>query len=191
MANAMGVQNRPRRSSSLREQFPGDPSVHPLDQLKREDKSANRSPHLRKKHHHGSDSIDKLDDAAMLGAYHHEGPYDAASLARNLTYKSAPVAALAQTNREALRATPRESISDSLQRHRPLDNVASHPPGETDAMGRTYRYKEGPEEDIMRDPFAPGGAYKRWDGIVSPHSPSTVSSSSSHQSSYIAQRTRN
>lgn len=167
MASVIADSSRPRRSSSLREKYPGDPSVHPLNTLKREEKSANRSPHLRKKHHHGSDSIDKLDDAALLGAYHHEGPYDAASLARNNSYNSAPVAALAQTNREALRATPRESISDSLQRHRPLDNVAALPPGETDAMGRTYYYREGAEEDIMRDPNAPGGAYKRYADIVS------------------------
>lgn len=167
MATAIAESTRPRRSSSLREKYPGDPSTHPLDTLKREEKSANRSAHLRKKHHHGSDSIDKLDDAALLGAYHHEGPYDAASLARNNSYTSAPVAALAQTNREALRATPRESVRDSLQRHRPLDNVAALAPGQTDAMGRTYHYKEGAEEDIMRDPHAPGGAYKRYDGVVS------------------------
>lgn len=140
--------------------------MHPLDQLTKEAKAANRAPHLRKKHIHGSDSIDKLDQASLLGAYHHEGPYDAASLARNNSWTNAPVAALAETTREALRATPRENIQDSIERHRPLDGVSSIPPGEKDRFGRTYHYREGAEEDVMRAVNAGGGAYKRYTDIV-------------------------
>lgn len=77
------------------------------------------------------------------------------------------MAALAESNREALRATPRESVKDSIERHRPLDNVAVFPPGTTDELGRRYEYRQGPGEDLMRDPDAEGGAYKRYAGVVS------------------------
>lgn len=117
-----------------------------------------RSPHLRKKHQPRPDQIDSLDDT--LGKYHHEGPYDAALMVRNTSYKNSPVAALRQSNNEALRATPPEKIRDSLNEHRPLDGVAMVPPGHLDMFGRRYNYKEG--EDMMRDL---GGNYKRWPGV--------------------------
>lgn len=122
-----------------------------------EAKRAHRSPHLRKQHIPGPDTIDKLD----VINYHHEGPYDAALLARNTSHKSSPVAAVRETNNEALRATPRENIMDSIDRHRPLDGVAAIPPGQTDRFGREYKYEEGDNMMIHN-----GANYKRWPGVV-------------------------
>lgn len=97
----------------------------------------------------------------MGGAYHHEGPFDATLLAKNLSYKSSPVEAVRRTNLEALKATPREMVRDSVERHRPLDGVARVAPGMADENGRVYRYQEG--ADLM---IEDGGNYKRWPGVV-------------------------
>lgn len=148
--------------------------------LRHNELRASRSPHLRRKNHVGADSIDSLDNIAGA-AYHHEGPYDAMLMARNLNHKYAPVEAVATSNAEALRATPKEKVMDSLDKHYPLDGVAMVPPGQTDRYGRTYRYKEG--TDMMREENPEGGAYKRWPGVVSlpisylspPHIPSHLS----------------
>jgi hypothetical protein len=139
-------------------------SNRPLDQLRKETKAANRAPHLKKKHMVGADLIDNL-DVSFLGAYHHEGPYDATLLARNITSKISPVAATSEANAEALKATPKELIKDSLTRHVPLQGTAVIPPGEMDFTGQPMYYEEG--ADLMREQDAPGGAYKRWDHIVS------------------------
>ncbi|KAH7060599.1 hypothetical protein B0J12DRAFT_649466 [Macrophomina phaseolina] len=151
-------QGRPRRSSSLRERYPGDKSMHPLDQIKREQRQARRSPHLNKRHLPGPDTIDRLDN--INGRYHHEGPYDAALLARNTSFDSSPLAALRDSNNEAIKATPEETIRDAIERHRPIDNVAVIPPGMTDRFGRTYDYEEG--DDMM---IYNGGNFRRWPGI--------------------------
>ncbi|KAI9669317.1 MAG: hypothetical protein M1831_000352 [Alyxoria varia] len=148
---------RPRRSSSLSQRYPGDNSHQPLDTIAQENKRAQRSPHLRKRYQPGTDAIDKLDPTAR---YHHAGPYDAALMSRNLSPKDSPVAALSNSNAEALKATPRDKINDSLNDHRPLDGTALVPPGYTDAFGQTYYYEEG--TDMMREL---GGDYKRWPGI--------------------------
>ena len=148
------------RGNSLTERFPGDNSVHPLDTIKHENNVARHAPHLNKKHMPGADVVDMLDDATG-GRYHHEGPYDAAMLARNTSHESSPLAALKTTNQEALKATPNEKIQDSLRNHRPLDGVAEIPPGSTDEMGRRYNYEEG--TDMM---IANGGNYGRWPGVV-------------------------
>lgn len=153
---------RPRRSSSLRERYPGDTSVNPLDQLAREKAEADKAKHITKKHHVRPDLIDGLDDSG-LGHYHHEGPYDATLFARNNSWKSSPVAAVAGTNEEALKATPHEKVVDSVKGHRPLDGVAAYPPGTTDPNGQMYSYTEG--ENLMLDENAGGGPYKRWPGI--------------------------
>lgn len=129
--------------------------------IARDQKLAHRSRHLRKQSHHGADSIDQLDLAG--GPYHHEGPFDAASLARNRTYKNSPIEAVAGTNAEALRATPKEKIIDAVNKHRPLDGVAAVPPGQADREGRVYKYEEG--TDLM---IEDGGNYKRWPGVVCP-----------------------
>ncbi|TVY38752.1 hypothetical protein LSUB1_G002664 [Lachnellula subtilissima] len=147
-----------RRGSSLGERFPGDMSHRPLDQLRKETKAAHRSPHLRKKHIPGTDTIDGLD--RIGGTYHHEGPYDATLLSRNTSYNSSPVAAVAASNAEALRATPRENIKDSLDKHVPLQGTAVIPPGMAGLDGKVMNYNEG--ADLMREPDAAGGAYKRW-----------------------------
>lgn len=128
----------------------------PLEFAQDEAKRSHRSPHLRKHHQPGADSIDKLD---VIG-YHHEGPYDAALLARNTSYESSPLAAVTGTNAEALKATPRENVIDAVQRHRPLDGVAAIPPGQTDRFGRRYDYKEG--DNMM---IVDGGNYRRWPGV--------------------------
>lgn len=148
------------RGNSLAERFPGDNSVHPLDTIRHENDVASHAPHLKKQHMPGADVVDKLDDVTG-GLYHHEGPYDAAMLARNTSNESSPLAALKTSNQETLKATPNEKIQDSLKNHRPLDGVAEIPPGSTDEMGRKYNYEEG--TDMM---IADGGNYGRWPGVV-------------------------
>ncbi|KAM0804109.1 hypothetical protein BDR22DRAFT_921607 [Usnea florida] len=149
-----------RRGSSLNQRYPGDQSHRPLDTIKKETKAANRHPHLRKKHMVGSDTIDRMD---TLGNFHHEGPYDATLLARNMSSTNSPVEAVRTTNQEALRATPREMIKDSVEKHRPLDGVAMTPPGTEDRYGNVYNYDEG--TDMMIEDSPGGGAYKRWPGV--------------------------
>ncbi|KAK5072521.1 hypothetical protein LTS08_005033 [Lithohypha guttulata] len=158
----MATGTRPRRSSSLRERYPGDPSVRPLDQLAKEKAEADRAKHITRKHAVRPDLIDTLDESSV-GHYHHEGPYDATLFARNNTHKSSPVAAVSNGNQEALRATPHERIVDSVRDHRPLDGVAAYPPGTTDPNGQTYRYIEG--DNMMIEENAGGGPYKRWPGL--------------------------
>lgn len=126
--------------------------------LKKDDKLAHRSPHLRKHHQPLPDPVDVLDKSTFK--YHHEGPYDAALLVRNSSYNSSPVAALKITNGEAIKATPKDKIKDSLHDHRPLDGTAIVPPGHRDVFGQLYEYEEG--TDLMREP---GADYKRWPGI--------------------------
>ena len=62
---------------------------------------------------------------------------------------------------EALKATPREYINDSLTKHVPLQGTSIVPPGMADWNGQVMDYKEG--ADLMREPDAAGGAYKRYD----------------------------
>lgn len=158
-----------RRNTSLPQRFPGDMSHRPLDMIKRENKAADRHPHHRSSHRrHRSaasqtDTIDALD--TIGGSYHHGGPYDATLASRNLDEKYSPLAAVRDSNMEALRATPREYIEDSLQKHVPLQGTATVPSGAYDFSGKLMHYSEG--ADLMREPDAPGGAYKRWDGVVS------------------------
>jgi len=148
-----------RRGSSLNERFPGDPSVRPLDRIRHETIAANRSRHLRRAQHSGQDSIDNL-DTSFLGGYHHDGPFEAASLARNRDLRSAPLAAIAGTNAEALKATPREMVIDSIRRHRPLHGVAYIPPGVEAPDGSKFYYEEGTDMNRFN-----GADYKRWPGI--------------------------
>ncbi|PTD05602.1 hypothetical protein FCULG_00000224 [Fusarium culmorum] len=126
-----------------------------------EARAADRAPHLRRKQMPMTDTIDALD--TIGGTYHHGGPYDATLASRNRNKKYSPVAAVEESNREALRATPRENIQDSLKKKMPLQGTAVIPSGERDFSGNTINYEEG--ADLMREPDAMGGAYKRWDGI--------------------------
>ncbi|CAG8978154.1 hypothetical protein HYALB_00012016 [Hymenoscyphus albidus] len=159
---SLAPQPHRRRGSSLGERFPGDMSHRPLDQIRKETKAAHRSPHLRKKAIPGADVIDSLDQS-IFGAYHHEGPYDATLMSRNRTFKNSPVAAVRDSNNEALKATPAHHIRDALDKHVPLSGVATIPPGMAGFDGKVMDYEEG--ADLMRESDAGGGAYKRWDHI--------------------------
>jgi hypothetical protein len=139
-------------------------SHQPLDIIRRDSKKAARSPHLNKRQLPGPDTIDRLDPAIAGIPYHHEGPYDAALMSRNRDPKNAPIAALQETNDEAIKATPQENIRDALDRHVPLDGVAIVPPGVPDRFGRTYEYEEG--ADLMHEDNPDGPGYKRWPGKV-------------------------
>lgn len=109
------------------------------------------------------DTIDRL-DVSFGHAYHHQGPYDAALRSYNKYSRYAPLAATEEGNQAAWEATPREAQLDALVRGRPLDKVGIVPPGEPSINGTIMNYKEG--ADLMREPDAAGGAYKRWHGIV-------------------------
>lgn len=164
-ASPSAARGHHRRTSSLRERYPGDDSHKPLDIIRKDSVRAHRSPHLKKRHLPGCDTIDRLDPAIGGVAYHHEGPYDAALLARNSSFDSSPIAALQESNAEALKATPAENIKDAVERHMPLDGVAIVPPGVPDRFGRTYQYEEG--TDLLREPGGDGPGYKRWSNKVS------------------------
>ena len=150
-----------RRGSSLNERYPGDKSHKPLDTLKQEKHLADRSRHATRKHHIQPDTIDNL-DLSGGGAYHHGGPYDATLFARNNSTNS-PLAAVADSNAEALKATPKEKIIDSVRGHRPLEGVAAFAPGDMDRNGNVYIYEEG--DNMMIEGGPEGGAYKRWPGV--------------------------
>jgi hypothetical protein len=47
----------------------------------------------------------------------------------------------------------------------PLQGTAIVPPGMEGLNGKEMKYEEG--ADLMREPDASGGAYKRWEGVVS------------------------
>ncbi|KAI1193250.1 hypothetical protein F5X97DRAFT_45671 [Nemania serpens] len=139
------------------------PASTPLEQIKRETKAADRAPHLRRSAQAKPDQIDLLDDIVPGGAYHHGGPYDATLASRNQDARSAPLAAVAGSNREALRATPAANIVDAVTRRVPLQGTASVPPGEADYGGNVMSYEEG--ADVMREPDAAGGAYRRYEHV--------------------------
>jgi hypothetical protein len=158
------------RSGSLSARFPGDMSHRPLEILRREHRAADRNPYnYSSKHRHvrqPSDPIDVLDKSGVAGTpYHHDGPYDPTLADRNTNNLYPPIEAVKDSNEEALKATPRENIQDSLTKHVPLQGTAIIPPGERDMSGRTMEYEEG--ADLMRERSADGGAYKRYDFIVS------------------------
>ena len=146
----------------MTQRFPGDKSHQPLAQLKKDARVADRAPHLKKHHQIRPDTIDSLDTVGF-SPYHHEGPFDATYLARNTSCISSPVEALRTSNAEALKATPKEKILDSVRGRRPLDGVAAYAPGETDRNGIVYNYEKG--ENMMIDGSPEGGAYKRWAGV--------------------------
>jgi hypothetical protein len=157
----------PRRAASLKERYPGDMSHRPLAMITRHHKTADRAPHLRThRRQQPSDTIDTLDISGPVPGvtYHHGGPFDATLKERNRNKKYSPVEAVRGTNMEALRATPAEFGQDSHEKHVPLQGTAVVPPGMKDMAGRTMQYEEG--ADLMREPDAAGGAYKRWDHVV-------------------------
>jgi len=131
-------------------------SHRPLDMIKKDKKTAHRSPHLKKRSIPGVDLIDSL-DGSPFGQYHHEGPFDATLASRNQNPHYAPVAAVAESNAQALNATSPEHIRDAMQGHRPLDGFAEVPPGEADRTGRRYDYRE---TNLMTDEGGDLGKYK-------------------------------
>ncbi|CAM1504567.1 Fc.00g021580.m01.CDS01 [Cosmosporella sp. VM-42] len=149
------------RNPSLNQRYPGDMSHRPLEMLKKEARAAERAPHLRRKNIPITDTIDALD--TIGGTYHHGGPYDATLASRNRNKMYSPVAAVHETNMEAIRATPREYLQDSLRRHMPLQGTATIPSGDPDMSGNAIHYEEG--ADLMREPDATGGPYKRYEHI--------------------------
>ncbi|KAM3505459.1 hypothetical protein MY11210_007956 [Beauveria gryllotalpidicola] len=152
-------QQRPSRPpGALPQRFPGDMSHRPLDMIRRETRAADRR---HRKRFSEADTIDLLDTIGPT--YHHDGPYDATLASRNLNPRYAPIEAVRDSNMAALRATPPEFIQDSLIHHRPLQGTATIPSGGVDARGNVLVYEEG--ADLMREPDAPGGAYRRYDFI--------------------------
>ncbi|KAI9163122.1 hypothetical protein HJFPF1_04721 [Paramyrothecium foliicola] len=150
------------RPGNLNARFPGDLSHRPLEMIKQHTRTANRSGGSRHRRNVSDvDTIDALD--TIGGMYHHGGPYDPTLASRNVNVKYPPVDAVHEGNMEAIRATPREYIQDSLVRHMPLQGIATIPPGETDMSGNVMDFEEG--ADLMRESDAGGGPYKRWDGI--------------------------
>lgn len=151
-----------RRNRSINQRYPGDMSHRPLDTLAREHRVADRAPHMRSRTKvPETDLIDSLDTVG--GTYHHGGPYDATLASRNVHKKYSPLEAVHDSNMEAIRATPREYIQDSLQKHVPLQGTSVIPPGGRDLSGKIMDYEEG--ADLNREPDAKGGPYKRWAGI--------------------------
>ncbi|PHH76010.1 hypothetical protein CDD83_4326 [Cordyceps sp. RAO-2017] len=140
-------------------------SDRPLDRIRADARAADRRlKHQRRRTAGYTDCIDRLDTIGP--AYHHAGPFDAALASRNAgNPRYSPLAAVHDSNMEAIRATPRENLIDALSRHVPLQGTASVPPGARDMSGNLMDYAEG--ADLMREPDAAGGAYKRWAGIVS------------------------
>ncbi|KAM5436907.1 hypothetical protein McanMca71_002024 [Microsporum canis] len=116
------------------------------------------------------DLIDKMDTVSEL--YHHEGPYDAAARERNIFPDQAPMQALQYSTAEALRATPHDMIIDSIRERRPLDGVATLPPGSRDMSGRVLNYKEGANmmvEDRGNFQRHPGAKFENGDPPMDPY----------------------
>jgi len=134
------------------------PFVSPLAKIKREHRVANKAKHLRKAV--PADIIDSLDGSFFGdGIYHHEGPYDATLASRQIP-GYAPIDAVKYTNAQALAATPRASLIDSLTRKVPLQGVGMVPPGMVGPAGQRFDYEE---DDIQRSQ----GGLGRWPGVVS------------------------
>lgn len=135
--------------------YAGTPEHHPVDSRCRRDGSiprrrASTRPQRYSRHSQlvQPDIIDELDNVSLY-SYHHEGPYDAVRPERNRDIQSSPLEAVKESNAEALKATPRDKIIDSVHSHRPLDGTAFYPPGTTDRNGQTYEYEEG--ANMMND----------------------------------------
>ncbi|KFH43075.1 hypothetical protein ACRE_061970 [Hapsidospora chrysogenum ATCC 11550] len=148
------------RNNSLPQRFPGDMSHRPLAILKRENRAANRSSRHRRAPSQ-PDTIDALD--TIGGGYHHDGPYEATLASRNVNVRYSPLEAVRNSNMEALRATPREFIEDSLRLHVPLQGTSIVPSGGLDMSGNVMTYREG--ADLMRESDAPGGPYRRYQDV--------------------------
>lgn len=99
------------------------------------------------------DIIDSLDHTAIF-SYHHEGPYDALSRARNRNQHLSPLQALENQTAGPSNQKRKEDGSDSPNSHRPLPSQPLYPPGTVDREGRVYDIEEGANLmfDTMRLP---------------------------------------
>jgi hypothetical protein len=127
------------------------------------------SPQHHHHHHHHEkarpsrelppDIIDRMDDSVPPQLLrHHSGPFDAVTRSAYLSQNKSPLAALAHSNEEALKATPEISIRDSLNKHVPLQNTAIVPPGEHVPGGLPDETLDYKEENLIGD-------IGRWQGI--------------------------
>lgn len=150
-------QTKPHRPArpEIGRSFSSDSS--PLAQIKKDHRSARRAPHVRR----GgmpTDLIDTLDGTSLYGgAYHHEGPYDATLAARQVPGR-APVEAVKYSNAQALAATPRANIVDSLERKVPLQGIGSVPSGMMGPGGQKFDYEEYDVQVL-------DGKLGRWDDV--------------------------
>ncbi|KAK9245988.1 hypothetical protein V1506DRAFT_473288 [Lipomyces tetrasporus] len=113
------------------------------------------SRHRQRRHSLATDPIDKLDHSFGIGfEYHHEGPFDCASRARN-SGPMAPIDALARTNALALAAVPPAKVADAVNNSLPIDGVAV-----PDQSNVQYEAEDINMLDEFRDPMIAG----RWPG---------------------------
>ncbi|RMJ24090.1 Pal1 cell morphology protein [Aspergillus sp. HF37] len=112
------------------------------------------------------DNIDALDDAAF-SLYHHEGPYDAATPARNKIPGQSPVLAFGDPSTDSGKYS-HEKCTNNLDGDSPRTEQVLPPPGVVDRDGRVYEYDDGSnvlydimllqgpkftDEDFANDPF--------------------------------------
>ncbi|KAK9387596.1 hypothetical protein V1515DRAFT_586380 [Lipomyces mesembrius] len=111
--------------------------------------------HRHRRHSFATDPIDRLDHSFGIGfEYHHEGPFDCASRARN-SGRMAPIDALVRTNALALSAVPPAKVVDAVNHSRPIDGVAV--PGQSDVQ---YDAEDINVLDEFQNPMIAG----RWPG---------------------------
>jgi len=149
---------RPVPDPTRRRSYSASSVPRPLDQIKRENKSAHRSHHLKKSSIPKADVIDRLGNVWGDNAFHHEGPFDATLASRQVPGYS-PIEAVRESTMAALKATPKANIIDSLEHHYPLQGTAIVPPGTKINENEEMPWYE--QYDIeTRD-----GDYKRWPGM--------------------------
>lgn len=136
---------------------------HPLPELKTKSRVPDASLGVSRE----SSPLESIRSSLDLNgvSFYQGGPYDAVLPRRNIDVRYSPLAAVHDSNMEALRATPQHHIKDCLKRHLPLQGTATVPSGGVDMHGNIMEYEEG--ADLMREPDAAGCAYKRWDNLVS------------------------
>ncbi|KAK9373889.1 uncharacterized protein V1513DRAFT_136376 [Lipomyces chichibuensis] len=117
--------------------------------------SESHKSHRTRRHSFATDPIDRLDHSFGIGfEYHHEGPFDCASRARN-SGPMAPIDALTRTNALALSAVPPAKIADAVNSNRPIDGVAV--PGQSNMQ---YEAEDINVLDEFQNPMIAG----RWPG---------------------------
>ncbi|KAK9356194.1 hypothetical protein V1505DRAFT_371297 [Lipomyces doorenjongii] len=118
-------------------------------------RSESHKAHRHRRHSFATDPIDRLDHSFGIGfEYHHEGPFDCASRARN-SGPMAPIDALVRTNALALSAVPPAKIADAVNNSRPIDGVAV--PGQSNVQ---YDAEDINVLDEFQNPMIAG----RWPG---------------------------